>query len=244
MNPNPAGQYIEPPSRIESWRMFDRIAHRYDLLNRVLSLGQDILWRRRLARNLDGLPRPRVLDLATGTADVLLSICQTNEQVRFAAGLDMSVQMLEVAGRKVQNAGLAAEISLIQADAMHLPVRERSVDAVTIAFGIRNVIDFDQTLREMYRVLNPGGRALILEFSLPSHNLFRKLYLFYFRHILPRIGAVISGDDYAYRYLNQTVETFPYGQDFCDHMTAAGFRRVKQIPLTFGIAAIYRGEKA
>ncbi|MBF0475718.1 MAG: class I SAM-dependent methyltransferase, partial [Deltaproteobacteria bacterium] len=126
-----------------------RIAQRYDLWNRILSLGQDILWRRRLARNLDGLPRPRVLDLATGTADVLLSICQTNKQVRFAAGLDMSVQMLEVAARKVRDAGSAAEMALIKADAMHLPVRERSVDVVTIAFGIRNVIDFDQTLREM-----------------------------------------------------------------------------------------------
>ncbi|MCB0314807.1 MAG: class I SAM-dependent methyltransferase, partial [Calditrichaeota bacterium] len=116
-------------------------------------------------------------------------------------------------------------------------------DAVTISFGIRNVTDVSRALGEMKRVLKGGGKAIILEFSLPGNALMRSLYLFYFRKVLPRIGGLISGDSFAYRYLNETVESFPYGEAFCDLMRQAGFHQVKMTPLTFGIATIYEGEK-
>ncbi|MEJ2635318.1 MAG: bifunctional demethylmenaquinone methyltransferase/2-methoxy-6-polyprenyl-1,4-benzoquinol methylase UbiE [Calditrichia bacterium] len=231
------------PTRREVWRMFDRIAQRYDLLNRLLSLRQDVAWRNKLAENLTDVRDQKILDLATGTADVLLSLFHQTDKADAAAGIDMSDRMLRIGREKIQKNGLSHAIALFPGDAMHIPFRNNSFDAVTIAFGIRNVLDVNRSLREMYRTLKPGGRVLILEFSLPANRLIRQLYLFYFRNILPRIGGVISGDSYAYRYLNRTVETFPYGEAFCELLRDAGFQNVRTIPLTFGIASIYRGNK-
>lgn len=239
----PAAETEKSPSRSDVWRMFDRIAHRYDLLNRLLSAGQDVRWRNKLAANLPGRSRQRVLDLATGTADVLLSLFRKSNHIEWAVGMDMAQRMLDIGREKVRERNLQHTIALLPGDAVYLPFQNDCFDAVTIAFGIRNVTDVNRSLREMQRVLRPGGRALILEFSLPANALFRRLYLFYFRHILPTIGGLISGDNYAYRYLNRTVETFPYGRAFCRLMEEAGFRQVQAIPLTFGIATIYRGEK-
>ena len=129
----------------------------------------------------------------------------------------------------------------MRADALQIPFADGSFDAVTIAFGIRNVVDVPRVLAEMHRVLKPGGRVLILEFSLPRNWLVRSLYPFHLRGILPRLGAMISGDRYAYRYLNETVETFPHGEEFCDMMQQAGFTGVQAVPLTFSIATIYHG---
>lgn len=232
------------PSRAEVWRMFDRIAHRYDLLNRLLSLGRDVAWRKSIARNLPERGALRILDLATGTADVLLTIFARNSRVASGIGLDMAQKMLSIGREKIAAAGLSKKLRLLPGDATFLPFRENSFDTVTISFGIRNVLDVSQALQDMQRVLKPDGRALILEFSLPKNRLVRRVYLFYFRNILPRIGGFISGDSYAYRYLNQTVETFPYGQEFCDLMSRAGFRNIRAIPLTFGIASLYLGDKA
>ncbi|GMW00344.1 MAG: demethylmenaquinone methyltransferase [Candidatus Hydrogenedentota bacterium] len=223
--------------------MFDRIAHRYDLLNRMLSMRQDVAWRNRLARCLNDTPGQRVLDLATGTGDVLLTLCRRNSNVSSGVGVDMSGRMLGYGHEKAAAAGLGSRLRFVRGDATRIPVPEGFFDAVTISFGIRNVIDVPTALREMRRVLKPGGRVLILEFSLPGNPLFRSLYLWYFRKVLPRIGGVISGDHHAYRYLNQTVETFPYGDAFCQLMEDAGFRDLKAIPLTFGIATIYQGDK-
>lgn len=231
------------PSRTEVWRMFDRIAHRYDLLNRLLSLGRDVAWRKSIARNLPEGEGLRILDLATGTADVLLTIFAKRTRVASGIGLDMAQQMLSIGREKIAATGMSQNLRLLPGDATFLPFRENSFDTVTISFGIRNVLDVSQALRDMQRVLKPGGRALILEFSLPENKLVKQVYLFYFRNILPRIGGFISGDSYAYRYLNQTVETFPYGQEFCDLMNRAGFRNVRAIPLTFGIASLYLGDK-
>lgn len=232
----------ETPSRAEVWKMFDRIAHRYDFLNRCLSLGQDVVWRKRMRRHLPGRADLRLLDLATGTADQLIYLSR-DPRIVSGEGMDLAEKMLDHGRQKIEQAGLADRLQLRTGDAVHVPADSASVDVVTISFGIRNVLSVTDALAEMHRVLKPGGRALILEFSLPRNALMRRLYLFYFRHILPRIGSVISGDAYAYRYLNQTVETFPYGDAFCDLMRSTGFADVRCTPLTFGIASIYQGDK-
>jgi len=233
----------ETPSRKEVWRLFDRIAHRYDLLNRMLSFGQDVVWRNRMAKRLKGRQDLEILDLATGTADQLLSMVKRAGSIQKAIGIDMSEKMLEHGLEKVKAKGLEDKIHLEIGDATELQFEDNRFDVVSISFGIRNVIDVEKSLKGIYRVLKPGGIALILEFSLPRNRLFRGLYLFYFRHILPRIGGLISGDHYAYNYLNKTVETFPYGQAFCDLMTSAGLIHNSAKPMTFGIASIYQGVK-
>lgn len=233
----------ESPSRQQAWKMFDRIAHRYDLLNRLLSFGTDVRWRKRLATLLPAGGKLNVLDLATGTCDVLLTLHKECSRIERGVGVDMSGEMLVYGQRKVKQSGLADTFRLARGDATQLAIATDAFDAVTISFGIRNTIDVSQALREMHRILKPGGRALILEFSLPGNRLFRALYLFYFRHILPKLGGLVSGDWYAYKYLNETVETFPYGEAFCDLMRDAGFREVRAHPLTMGIATIYQGDK-
>ena len=237
------GIKIEGPSRREAPRMFDRIARRYDLLNRLLSLRQDVRWRKRMARELPPYDDLMVLDLATGTADVLLTLKKKCPRVRCCMGIDPARKMLDIGREKIRARGWEDHIMLLPADAMYLPFRNEWFDVVTIAFGIRNVPDVLAGLREMHRVLRPGGRALILEFSLPRPTWFRNLYLFYFRNVLPKIGGIISGDNYAYQYLNKTVETFPYGEEFTALMAQAGFINLRHIEMTFGIATLYVGEK-
>jgi len=222
--------------------MFDRIAHRYDLLNQLLSLGRDAAWRKQFARNLPQDAGLRVLDLATGTADVLITLAK-DPRVISGIGLDMSWEMLRHGHQKLARLELHPQFSLLRGDATCQPLASASFDLVTIAFGIRNVTDVTACLKEMLRILKPGGRALILEFSLPKNLLFRALYLAYFRHVLPRIGGFISGDASAYRYLNATVETFPYGDAFLHLMIEAGFAHTTAHPLTFGIATLYQGHK-
>jgi demethylmenaquinone methyltransferase/2-methoxy-6-polyprenyl-1,4-benzoquinol methylase len=230
------------PSRKQVYKMFDRIAGRYDLLNRLLSSGIDRRWRARLAAQLPPGDNLEVLDLASGTADQLIALHATGQVAR-GVGLDLAEKMLAIGRDKIGRLGLSQKLTLAVGDAENLPVQAASFDAVTISFGIRNMTDPARTLAEMYRALKPGGRALILEFSLPPNRAVRRVYLIYLRHILPRLGALISGDSSAYRYLNETIETFPYGDAFCQLMTSAGFTSVACTPLTFGIASIYAGEK-
>ena len=232
-----------PPSRQHVGQMFDRIAHRYDLANRVLSMGTDIGWRRRMARDLPAREDMQILDMATGTGDVLLAMHRMNTRVRSGVGMDVSTNMLAIGRDKIEDRGLASAFRMVRADATCIGARDDAFDAVTISFGIRNVPDVPKALREMHRVLTPGGRLLILEFSLPRNPVFRPLYLFYLRHILPRIGGLLSGDPSAYRYLNETIESFPYGEEFCALMRDAGFQEVSAHPLTMGIATLYRGDK-
>ncbi len=226
----------------DSWKIFDRIAHRYDLLNRTLSLGQDMAWRRRMRRYLPDGASLEVLDLATGTADQLIYLARDG-RVASGLGMDLSEKMLEVGREKVARLGLTNRLRLETGDATAIPLASESVDVASISFGIRNVVDVGAALSEMYRVLRPGGRALILEFSLPRFGPLRWVYLKYFRHVLPRVGGWLSGDAQAYRYLNQSVEAFPYGAAFCALMEAAGFSEVSARSLTFGIATIYRGDR-
>lgn len=230
------------PSRDGVAAMFNRIAHRYDLLNRSLSLGQDVRWRRRMIQHLPPGGKLRVLDLATGTADVLLFL-EPSGRIAEGVGLDTAEAMLDHGRAKIARAGLAGRYTLAIGDAMAVPVPDAAFDVVTISFGIRNVRDTPTALREMWRVLKPGGRAVVLEFSLPPNAWLRRLYLFYFRHILPRIGGWLSGDAAAYGYLNRTVETYPHGDAFLDLMRAAGFAGLAREPLTFGIATLYHGDR-
>ena len=231
------------PKRDNVFRMFDRIAKRYDLLNRLLSFRQDVKWRKKLTQLLPDKENLSVLDLATGTGDILLSIAGARGNFAEGVGLDMSGEMLKFAVSKTDTARLSDKIRYIRSDAVYLPIEAKSFDAVTISFGIRNVVDVPQALLEMYRVLSENGKVLILEFSLPENRLVRVGYLFYFRYILPFIGGIISGDSYAYSYLNKTVETFPYGEQFCKLMKQAGFSDVQEHRLTFGIATIYEATK-
>jgi demethylmenaquinone methyltransferase/2-methoxy-6-polyprenyl-1,4-benzoquinol methylase len=221
--------------------MFDRISHRYDLLNHLLSMNRDVAWRKRMSRHLPDRPDLKVLDLATGTADQLLSLYDSGK-VGSGVGIDLAEKMLEVGRRKIKQRGLESALELQIGDAENIPFDDNRFDAVSISFGIRNVIDVPHALSEMHRILNSEGRALILEFSLPKSRWIRSLYLIYFRKILPRLGGLISGDREAYQYLNDTVETFPYGEEFCRLMRDAGFDNVQAIPLTFGIATLYRGD--
>lgn len=223
--------------------MFDRIAHRYDLLNRILSMGTDKGWRKKMRQYLPGTGPLRLLDLATGTADVMLFLDKTSGRIGSGVGLDLSAGMLHYGQIKIRERGLSQRLRMVRGDATCLGAAADSFDAATFSFGIRNVLDVPAALREMLRVLRPGGRALILEFSIPGNPLVRIPYLFYFRHILPLIGGAVSGDASAYRYLNKTVETFPYGEAFLSLMRDAGFTNTRAIPLTFGIATLYLGDK-
>ena len=230
------------PSRDGAPQMFDRIAHRYDFLNRLLSGRRDVVWRKRLARMLPTGASIDVLDLATGTADVLIAVEETGRIGR-GVGMDLSTQMLDVGRGKLAERGMNEKYLLMEGDAVEIPAEDASYDAVTIAFGIRNVLDVGKSLREMRRVLKPGGRALVLECSVPENTAVRAGYLVYFRHVLPILGGMISGDSKAYRYLNETVESFPCGDAFLALMDDAGFEELQCVPMTLGVASIYRGDK-
>jgi len=223
--------------------MFDSIAPRYDLLNRLLSFRRDIAWRRRLAKLVGQHHCHRVLDLATGTGDVLLALAENNA-AHMAVGIDLAPEMLTLAQRKLAKSGAPQTFSAIQANAGITSFRHASFDAATIAFGIRNIPNVSETLREIHRVLKPGGLLFVLEFSLPANPLVRAMYLAYFRYAVPAIGGWIGRNRAAYDYLNRSVEAFPYGPQFCALLSAAGFIHITVESLTFGIAAIYIGVKS
>ncbi len=236
-------QNMEKPSRTKVWKMFDRISARYDLLNHLLSFGQDIRWRRKMVRLIPVGDALEVLDIATGTADQAISMARSHKNIRQVTGIDLAEMMLEKGKVKIDKQGLSDRIILQAGDACALRFADKSFDVVTISFGIRNVEKLEKALAEMYRVLKSDGKVLILEFSLPAIPLIRTVYLFYFRYILPKLGGIISGDKTAYRYLNETVETFPFGSEFCNLLERAGFVQVISTPLTLGVAAIYQGRK-
>jgi demethylmenaquinone methyltransferase/2-methoxy-6-polyprenyl-1,4-benzoquinol methylase len=224
-------------------KMFDRISPRYDLLNRLLSAGTDMLWRKKLTRLLAPYPDQEVLDIATGTADQIIAFFEKTDRVRYAVGIDLAQKMIEKGQTKIEKRGIAKAVGLLMGDATDIPARDGQFDAVTISFGIRNVSDVNRALREMYRVVKPGGRALILEFGIPQNRFLRCVARLYLRHILPNIGAWVSGDPYAYQYLNETIEAFPSGEAFCDLLRDASFTGVVAYPLQFGLPTIYRGSK-
>lgn len=220
--------------------MFSEIAPRYDLLNRLLSLGVDLSWRRRaVALALERRPR-RILDLATGTGDLALLLKEGAPEAQ-VVGADFAPPMLALARRKAEVRGV--EVDFLEADALALPFPDASFDAVTVAFGFRNFADYQRALQEIHRVLAPGGRLVLLEFPPPPKGAFGLVYRLYFGKILPFIGGLISGSFGAYRYLPESVEAFPPPEALKALMEGVGFR-VRYELLTFGVAAIHVGDKA
>jgi demethylmenaquinone methyltransferase/2-methoxy-6-polyprenyl-1,4-benzoquinol methylase len=223
------------PSRVDVHKVFDRIAPRYDIFNRISSFGLDKFWRRKLAASLNGQKQLKVLDVATGTGDLLLSLFEVGCDISTAAGIDVSANMLAIAERKLA----AHNVNLVQADITVGAFAEDEYDAAICAFGVRNFADVESGLKQMYRILRQGGRVLILEFSLPRNSIIKILYLFYLRFIIPILGKIIAGDTNAYRYLSKTIQTFPSGGDFCRLLENAGFADVCAEPLTFGAVTLY-----
>jgi len=229
------------PEKAAVRSMFDRIAPRYDLLNRLLSGGTDVRWRRR-AVDLLALDGPsRVLDLCTGTADLLLEALRRDPRTT-GVGVDLSHGMLVRGAAKLERVGHGTRGRLVGGDGERLPVRDGLFDGALVAFGIRNVGDVPATLREVLRALRPGGRFVVLEFSLPK-GLLGSGYRFYFRSVLPRLGGLVSGDGSAYTYLPASVARFPTPGAFAVLMEEAGLREVTWRLLTGGIACLHRGEK-
>ena len=219
--------------------MFDAIARRYDLLNRVLSAGIDQRWRKRAVSLLATENPKRILDIATGTADLAIQAMSLKpEQV---VGVDISEEMLAVGREKVEKLGLSGVISLESGDAENLQFEDGSFDAILVAFGVRNFGDLGKGLAEMKRVLRSGGVAVVLEFSQPTAFPIKQVYGWYSAHVLPRIGGAISGDAGAYRYLPDSVAAFPDGEQFLARMNDAGFVEARAERLTFGIASLYVG---
>jgi demethylmenaquinone methyltransferase/2-methoxy-6-polyprenyl-1,4-benzoquinol methylase len=223
--------------------MFDAIAPRYDLLNRLLSAGIDRRWRAKAIDALQLTGRETLIDLCTGTADVALEARRRGRGVARALGVDFAGAMLALGLQKVRAAGEEARITLVRGDAMRLPVPDRSAEAATVAFGIRNVQSPDVGCAEMFRVLKPGGRLAILEFGVPRIPGLRALYLWYFAQVLPRIGRLISGHSGAYSYLPASVGTFPPPPQFVTMLQHVGFADVRAVPLTFGIVYLYVAHK-
>lgn len=236
-----ADQLIFP--KTESWKIFNLISKRYDFLNRLLSLGMDISWRRKMIDQIPSSVTLQLLDLATGTADVIIAAVEARPNIYHAVGLDMADEMLKIGREKVQKKDLTKKIVLQSGDAQQLPFGDNAFDVLTISFGIRNIPDLRQVLLEMYRVTKPGGKNLILEFSMPKNFLWRMVYVFYLRCFVPLAGFLFSGNYRAYKYLNQTIEQFPYGDRFCKILKQMGFTDVRATPLFGGVATIYAAKK-
>ncbi len=228
------------PDRIAG--MFDAIAPRYDLLNRVLSAGIDRRWRARAIRSLGLTGRETLLDVCTGTADMALEARATGAAAR-VLGVDFAAAMLSFGAQKVRGAGESARITLVRGDAMRLPVLDDTADAATVAFGIRNVQQPELACVDMARVLRRGGRLAILEFGVPRVPGISTLYLWYFKYLLPLVGRVMSGHSAAYSYLPASVGSFPPPAEFMTILRRAGFTDVRADPLTFGIVYLYTARK-
>lgn len=221
--------------------MFDHISPKYDLLNHLLSVNIDKLWRRKAIRMLKPLGPRTILDVATGTADFAIAAAKLNPQK--ITGIDLSEGMLKVGRQKVQRKGLAHMIELVKADSEALPFDDHSFDASIVGFGVRNFENLQQGLTEIHRVLKPGGEFIVLEFSRPKNKIFSSLYFFYFKKVLPWLGRRISKNSRAYSYLPESVQQFPDGVEFVDILIKTGFKNCTFKPLTGGIATIYKAQK-
>ena len=221
--------------------MFDNIANNYDFLNHFLSMGIDILWRKKAVRLLKPFAPKLILDVATGTGDFALESLSLNPDK--IIGVDISRDMVAVGLEKVKERKLQNKIELKYGDSENLEFETNTFDALTVAFGVRNYENLEQGLSEMLRVIKPGGHVAIIEFSQPQKFPIKQIYNFYFNNILPGIGRIVSKDARAYTYLPESVGAFPHGNEFLKVLTKVGYNKVEAIPLTLGIASIYLASK-
>ncbi len=222
-------------------QMFDTISENYDGLNRVISFGIDIKWRKRVVAILKNKKPEILLDIATGTGDLAINLVQTG--ARKIIGLDISPGMLEVGKKKVLEKHMEKTIEMIEGDSENLPFEDNTFDAVTVAFGVRNFETLEKGLFEIHRVLKPTGTFVVLETSVPTKTPYKQGYHFYTKNILPRIGKLFSKDDSAYAYLSESASVFPHGENFNNILRKIGFIDVVNKPQTFGVASIYVATK-
>ncbi len=222
-------------------QMFDNISGKYDLLNRILSMGIDVSWRKKVVKSVKKENPKTILDIATGTGDLAIAMAKATDAK--ITGFDLSAGMLEVGKRKIAEENLQDRIEMIQGDAEKMPFADDSFDVITVAFGVRNFENLKNGLDDIYRVLKPGGKFIILEFSQPEAVPMKQLYTFYSRYILPKIGKKISKDQSAYTYLPDSVKAFPYGDEMKKILKNSNFVEPFDKKLTFGIASIYESLK-
>lgn len=222
-------------------QMFDTISGNYDGLNRVISFGIDVKWRKKVLKMVSSKNPQSVLDIATGTGDLAILMSQTGATE--IIGLDISAGMLEVGRTKIADKNLAAKIQMVQGDSENLPFEDNRFDAITVAFGVRNFETLEKGLAEILRVLKPGGIFVILETSVPTKFPFKQGYAFYTKFILPGIGRLFSKDRSAYAYLSESASVFPYGEKLNNILRQVGFIDVKHAPQTMGVATIYSASK-
>ncbi len=222
-------------------QMFDTISGNYDGLNRVISFGIDVKWRKKVVKLVGQKSPKNVLDIATGTGDLAIALVKTGAEN--IVGLDLSPGMLEIGKQKVNKQQLDEKVQMVLGDSENLAFEDNSFDAVTVAFGVRNFENLDKGLSEIYRILAPGGRLAILETSVPTKFPFKQGYAFYTKFILPSIGRLFSKDRTAYRYLCESASVFPYGKEFNNILSKNGFIGIENIPQTFGVASIYVATK-
>lgn len=222
-------------------KMFDTISKNYDGLNRVISFGIDIKWRKKVVAIVKEVQPRTILDIATGTGDLAINLAQTNADK--IIGLDISSGMLDIGKVKVKKYALENTIEMILGDGENMPFEDNSFDAITVAFGVRNFETLEKGLKEILRVLKPQGTFVILETSMPTKTPFKQGYKFYTNNILPLIGKLFSKDRSAYKYLCESASVFPYGEALNNILRETGFINVKDFPQTFGVATIYKSSK-
>ncbi|MFI2743275.1 bifunctional demethylmenaquinone methyltransferase/2-methoxy-6-polyprenyl-1,4-benzoquinol methylase UbiE [Zhouia sp. PK063] len=222
-------------------QMFDNISGNYDNLNRVISFGIDVKWRKKVVRLVSETQPQTILDIATGTGDLAINLAQT--KAHKIVGLDISAGMLEIGKEKVKQKQLSNRIEMVLGDSEGLPFDDQTFDAITVAFGVRNFEDLEQGLSEIYRVLKPGGTFVVLETSVPTKPPYKQGYAFYTKKVLPIIGKMFSKDKVAYGYLSESASFFPYGEEFNNILRKIGFIDVEDLPQTLGVATIYKASK-
>ncbi|WP_394874619.1 bifunctional demethylmenaquinone methyltransferase/2-methoxy-6-polyprenyl-1,4-benzoquinol methylase UbiE [Gaetbulibacter sp. M240] len=221
--------------------MFDTISKEYDGLNRVISFGIDVKWRNKVVDMVAKTEPENILDIATGTGDLAINLAKTGASK--IVGLDISSGMLEIGKSKIKHRGLDQKIEMVLGDSEQMPFEANSFDAITVAFGVRNFEDLEQGLKDIYRVLKPGGTFVILETSVPAKTPYKQGYQFYSKTILPLIGRIFSKDKSAYQYLSESASVFPYGEALNNILRKIGFINVEDFPQTFGVATIYKSSK-
>ena len=222
-------------------KMFDTISKDYDGLNRVISFGIDVSWRKKVVKMVKETQPKSILDIATGTGDLAINLAQTNAEK--IVGLDISIGMLDIGKSKIKKRGLDNTIEMILGDSENMPFEDNSFDAITVAFGVRNFETLEKGLKEIHRVLKPKGTFVILETSMPTKTPFKQGYNFYTKNILPLIGKMFSKDRSAYKYLCESASVFPFGEALNNILRETGFINVKDFPQTFGVATIYKSSK-